>query len=464
MRTCSRRRWLQAAASLVAAGLPRVAAASQPAGLVSDPAGILDLPRNFTYRVLSRVGQRMSDGYRVPGNPDAMGAFQVGDNTVLMRNHEVAPGDRASGPFGSAVAPKEAYDPEAYGGVTRLVIDRVGAVQGQQLALCGTHFNCAGGLSPFGWLSCEEIFIERHGYVFLCGAEPGPLKPAQRIPQYGRFRHEAATIDPLTHIAYLTEDREDAAFYRFLPDHIGKPFVGRFQALRILGQKAFDTSAMTMGDSLRVDWVDVPQPDSDQDDVRLRAQALGAARFARTEGVWLAGRDLYLSATAGGPIGRGQIFRLRHGAVEPRLSLLVQSTDPNLLDMPDNITVAPNGDLFAAEDGFEGNMLRRISPTGEIYDFARNVFSTSEFAGPCFSPDGRQLFVNIQHDGLTLAIEGPFSHTTGVPARPGSGSGLPSPPGWAGVGAGLTVLALAALAARKRQNAAGAASEAPSTT
>jgi secreted PhoX family phosphatase len=37
-----------------------------------------------------------------------------------------------------------------------------------------------------------------------------------------------------------------------------------------------------------------------------------------------------------------------------------------------------------------------------------NRLSGSELAGVCFSPDGRTMFVNIQQQGLTLAISGPF--------------------------------------------------------
>ena len=43
-----------------------------------------------------------------------------------------------------------------------------------------------------------------------------------------------------------------------------------------------------------------------------------------------------------------------------------------------------------------------------FFKLAKNSKSSSEFAGPVFSPDGSTLFVNIQHDGLTLAITGPW--------------------------------------------------------
>jgi secreted PhoX family phosphatase len=43
--------------------------------LRADPQGILDLPEGFSYRVLQRGGEMMTDGYRVPGRPDAMACF-----------------------------------------------------------------------------------------------------------------------------------------------------------------------------------------------------------------------------------------------------------------------------------------------------------------------------------------------------------------------------------------------------
>jgi secreted PhoX family phosphatase len=47
-----------------------------------------------------------------------------------------------------------------------------------------------------------------------------------------------------------------------------------------------------------------------------------------------------------------------------------------------------------------------ITPQGGAYTFARNARDNSEFAGACFSPDGRTMFVNIYDPGLTLAVWG----------------------------------------------------------
>ncbi|MCG5052974.1 MAG: DUF839 domain-containing protein [Myxococcales bacterium] len=36
------------------------------------------------------------------------------------------------------------------------------------------------------------------------------------------------------------------------------------------------------------------------------------------------------------------------------------------------------------------------------------VFGHSETCGPCFSPDGEWMFLNVQTRGLTVAITGPW--------------------------------------------------------
>ena len=69
--------------------------------LLPDAGGILDLPEGFSYRVLSRTGDAMSDGLLVPGLPDAMAAFAGPQGrTLLVCNHELTAGALAVGAFG----------------------------------------------------------------------------------------------------------------------------------------------------------------------------------------------------------------------------------------------------------------------------------------------------------------------------------------------------------------------------
>src|SRR5690606_39861195 len=96
-------------------------------GIERDPNRLLDLRAGFTYTVVERFGDAMSDGHRVPGLADGMACFPGPDGTlVLMRNHEVE--RQAAFAAYRGKAPAHAYDPNAYGGVTRVVVDaRTGA-------------------------------------------------------------------------------------------------------------------------------------------------------------------------------------------------------------------------------------------------------------------------------------------------------------------------------------------------
>ena len=383
-----------------------------------DHEGILDLPPGFSYRVIGRAGTPMSDGWRAPAKPDGMACFSGRDGQwVLMRNHEVAPHDTSLGPFQVGAAPAEAFDGAAYGGVTRLVIDPKSAqVISSNLVLAGTSRNCAGGPSPWGWLSCEEAGDEAgHGYVFLCDVEAPRVRAPVRLGGYGRFNHEAAAIEPSTDIAYLTEDRPDGCLYRFVPTDRRAPFVGRLQALRVVGVDGASTRDWVAGQVADVEWVDIDEPDPRDDTLRREAQGKGAATIRRGEGIWyhrdvvLDRGEIWFTATEGGPAGTGQIFRLLRGPGGDRLEVVVHSDDAAMLDLPDNVTFSPGGQLFVCEDGKDGNFLRALTSDRTLVPFARGALSPSELAGVCFSPDGRVMFVNLQHDGLTLAVTGPFA-------------------------------------------------------
>lgn len=385
--------------------------------LLPDPNGLLDLPEGFQYRAFSRTNDLMSDGNPVPSNHDGMAAFPGPRNTViLVRNHELG-----TGFSGLRVQVPNPYDAIARGGTTTLVVGPNRQLIKDFASLGGTIRNCAGGPTPWGsWITCEEDVTrptasngvtQLHGYNFEVPASAtSPVNPVPLIAM-GRFNHEAVAVDPKTGYVYQTEDRGDSLFYRFIPKEPGKLQAGgTLQALRIVGRPKVNTSnsGFVRGQKLAVDWVNIPEPNpTTEDNVRFQGYELGAATFARGEGIWYGNGEFYFCCTSGGAIGRGQVWRYIPG--EETLDLFVESTSREELDAPDNVVVAPFGDLILCEDGGGDNFLVGVTANGGIYQFGRNALQSGEFAGACFSPDGRTLFVNIQSPGITFAIWGPWN-------------------------------------------------------
>jgi len=62
------------------------------------------------------------------------------------------------------------------------------------------------------------------------------------------------------------------------------------------------------------------------------------------------------------------------------------------------------GALYMCEDGGGEQFVVGVDGNGDLFKFARNNFTTSEFCGACFSSDGRMMFVDIQDPGITYAI------------------------------------------------------------
>ena len=445
--TASRRQFLRTSSafafgfaglhSLVGCGNLPAKAKDRFGPLIADPKGIMDLPENFSYKIISRRGDLMNDGFYVPGVPDGMAAFQGPSGiTIVIRNHELNPdADPSMGPYGAYNELLDQLDTSflydagtaenpSLGGTTTFWYDTQSQeLIDQYLSLAGTLRNCAGGPTPWNtWISCEEIttragdgFAKDHGYVFEVPVLKGSSRIAPPIPicAMGRFNHEAVAVDPATNIIYQTEDRHDGLIYRFIPENPTKLEAGgKLQALQINGASSLDTrnwdsQTVAVGEQLEVSWIDLDEVEAPLDDLRLRGFDQGAARFARGEGMWYGNHAIYFACTNGGESKCGQIWRLI--PEENILALFIEPNDPGLIENADNLTVTPWGDLIVCEDGSNEQFLVGVTPQGEIYKFARNAVSESELAGATFSPDGTTLFINIQHDGLTLAITGPWT-------------------------------------------------------
>ena len=112
------------------------------------------------------------------------------------------------------------------------------------------------------------------------------------------------------------------------------------------------------------------------------------------------------------------------------IKLIYDAPTFNDCDNPDNLTVTPRGGLILCEDNAggqgqfsAGERLLGLTLNGGIFTFAiNNVVLTApynqqipagdyrqnEWAGACYSPDGKWLFANIQTPGITFAITGPW--------------------------------------------------------
>ncbi|MGW5648403.1 alkaline phosphatase PhoX [Saccharopolyspora sp. NPDC003752] len=335
----------------------------------ADANGI-QLPANFTSRVIARSTQKVAGtGHTWHDAPDGGACFADGTGWIYVSNAELGSGA---------------------GGVSAVRFDGSANITAAYPILAGTRQNCSGGATPWNtWLSCEETDL---GYVFE--TDPWGANAAVRRDAMGRFKHEAAAADPDRRVVYLTEDEPDGNFYRFVPTTWGDLSAGTLQVL------------VDAGGALS--WVDVPDPDGSP--TRTRRQVAGAKVFNGGEGAYYRNGTCFFTTK-----GDNRVWA--YDAVNNALAI---AYDDNLTGNPpltgvDNITGAPAGDLYVAEDG--GNMeICIITPDDVVAPFLRvNGQSASELCGVAFNPAGNRLYFSSQRGasgsssgGITYEVTGPF--------------------------------------------------------
>ncbi|MBX3011080.1 MAG: DUF839 domain-containing protein [Caldilineaceae bacterium] len=356
----------------------------------------------------------------------------------------------------------------------------------------GTMANCSGGTTPWGTaLSCEENFqdypaaapagygwdaavygTKHYGWV----VEIDPFDPeatARKHTAMGRFRHENVAItvsSDNTVVAYMGDDRADACVYKFVADkklsgdraedmtilESGKLYVADFAngawiLLDYDTQTALQNATNGDGKPLFTAQSDVLA------DARAAALAVRGTPVDRPEDIEVHPLDgsvfVALTNNTGHGNFHGQIVRLFETDNNPASEtfaweIFAVGGPQSGFSSPDNLVFDAEGNLWMVTDisssrhnkgiyKFQANnalfFFRTEGPfAGIAYQFASGPVH-SEMTGPAWTPDGKTLFLSVQHPGEeSPSLEELSSHW------PNGGTELPRPatvaitgfPGW----------------------------------
>jgi uncharacterized protein len=345
----------------------------------------------------------------------------------------------------------------------------------------GTLGNCAGGKTPWGtYLTCEENFDQFYGdtlyrpngkrvhitkepefareifgwykhfpyppehYGWVVEVDPRTGHAVKHVA-LGRFAHESATVTRAKDgrvVVYSGDDTKNEHFYKFVSDSAhdlkqGTLYVANTEEGRWLPLKR------SANPKLRKKF-------KDQTELLIRtreaARIVGATPLDRPEDVEIdpATSAVYVSLTNNVERGNyfGSIMKLEetggdHGALTFRASTFLSGGAEAGLACPDNLAFDPRGNLWITTDvsgkemhqppytEFKNNGLFFVAMSGPEAGLPKLVATAprdAEFTGPEFSPDGRTLFLSVQHPGeQSLSVNELTSHW------PEGGNSVPRP-------------------------------------
>ena len=328
-----------------------------------------------------------------------------------------------------------------------MISDRT--VAGSELTI-GTLANCAGGVTPWGSvLTCEENYQDYYGDVrFVDGAReliPGwyawhkhfsyppehygwvvevnvETLNAKKLIALGRFAHESATVRVAADgrcVVYSGDDASNECLYKFIADEVGSLHRGTL-FVASLEQKRWLPLDIRSQDVLRENF-------TDQTEVMIRcreaAHLIGGTPLDRPEDVEIDPEtgSVIVSLTYNLAKGNyyGSLLRLNEKnndplALEFEWDTFIAGGPDTGFACPDNLAFDPAGNLWMTSDisgprigtkeyetfGNNGLFFIPMSGTdaGRVIQIASGPVD-SELTGPCFSPDGRTLFLSVQHPG-----------------------------------------------------------------
>jgi len=317
----------------------------------------------------------------------------------------------------------------------------------------GTHSNCSGGITPWKtFLTCEENYDnffgeteydqnniashrpstegwenfykyppEHYGWVVEVNPTDGT---AQKHIALGRFAHECCTVYELADrrvVAYSGDDKNNEHLYKFISS---KP--------SSLKEGTLYVADTIQGKWMALDWENQPILQSkfkDQTEVLIRAREasklLGATALNRPEDIEIdpITGNIFVSLTNNKSKNdfHGSILKIEEtngafNALTFKASTYIAGGEKNGFSCPDNLAFDLSGNLWITSDisgsdmnregnpylPFKNNSLFVIPRYGEDSGKVIRVASApkdAELTGPWFSPDGKTLFLSVQHPG-----------------------------------------------------------------
>lgn len=346
-----------------------------------------------------------------------------------------------------------------------LVSDR--EIVGSRKAI-GTLGNCAGGVTPWGtYLTCEENYDMYYGEAFVkagkrqIGMGPSnyqlmwqkfyPLPPehygwvveihpmtgvSKKLTALGRFAHECATVRPSKNdlcVVYMGDDANNECIYKFIssqPESLEKGTLyvanidkGQWLPLDLDANPALKGQFKNQTDLL----------------IRTReaAKIVGGTPMDRPEDIEICPRTGAIIVTLTNNSEKGNLFgsllRIEETGNDPFAMTFKSSTflaggEATGFACPDNLAFDRKGNLWMTTDmsgskmnkgpyaPFKNNGLFYIPMQGPQAGKAHLVATAprdAEFTGPTFSPDGKTLFLCVQHPGELS--KGPGQYTSHWP-------------------------------------------------
>ncbi len=316
----------------------------------------------------------------------------------------------------------------------------------------GTVGNCSGGQTPWGTLlTCEENVdgytkawagsgYEAMHQGWVTEIDPfDPKSTPKKRTAMGRFRHENVAVTVAADgrvVGYMGDDMQDSCVYKFVSRGKYNP-KDRAANLTLLEDGDLYVANFGNGSWVLLDYdrnkklqeakgADGKALFASQADVladaRASALAVGGTPVDRPEDIEIHPRtgEVYVALTNNSKHGNyfGQIIKFREKGDDWTAQTFLWEVfavggPQSGFASPDNLVFDPYGNLWMVTDnsdlstnpikGFHGNNAMFFFPTegpnaGKAYRFAIGPVD-AEMTGPVWSPDGKTLFLSIQHPG-----------------------------------------------------------------